>query len=277
MLPKPIPWCQPVQRTPGAVLLGQVATHTPCRSRRCLLRAPVSHDVPERRDAVGRWSNGSACPETFQSTRGYIEPVLSRLCVEAHEKRLWPAPVSPTWQVAQGTSALKRHACHDRLLGGQREHERCRLAFMPPLWNLAGGNQDLSRIVGHARLLLQTLRRRRGGRSGHSALSSTLVAPSRTDWARSSCVPYITNDLLLALEELPTIWRSCAGGFIALDFAQVFRCSGSELTVLEQEAGLLAPRGRCAPALTPPFGRWWGRRTYTSRRDPGLPRVELRY
>lgn len=64
--------------------------------------------------------------------------------------------------------------------------------------------------------------------------------PVVPDWARDSGVPYLTSDTLLALEERPAHLAIVGGSYIGLEFAQVFRRFGSEVTVIEQADALLA-------------------------------------
>lgn len=64
--------------------------------------------------------------------------------------------------------------------------------------------------------------------------------PTVPDWARDSGVPYLTSDTLLALETLPAHLAIIGGSYIGLEFAQVFRRFGSEVTVIEQSDALLA-------------------------------------
>lgn len=63
--------------------------------------------------------------------------------------------------------------------------------------------------------------------------------PVVPDWARDSGVPFLTSDTLLELEELPRHLAIVGGGPIGLEFAQVFRRFGSEVTVIEKSERLL--------------------------------------
>jgi pyruvate/2-oxoglutarate dehydrogenase complex dihydrolipoamide dehydrogenase (E3) component len=52
-------------------------------------------------------------------------------------------------------------------------------------------------------------------------------------------VPYLTNTSILELEEIPEHLIVVGGGYIGLEFAQVFRRFGSEVTVIEMSGKLL--------------------------------------
>jgi pyruvate/2-oxoglutarate dehydrogenase complex dihydrolipoamide dehydrogenase (E3) component len=53
-------------------------------------------------------------------------------------------------------------------------------------------------------------------------------------------VPYLTNESILDLEELPRHLIVLGGGYIGLEFGQMFRRFGSEVTVVNQGAEILA-------------------------------------
>jgi pyruvate/2-oxoglutarate dehydrogenase complex dihydrolipoamide dehydrogenase (E3) component len=58
-------------------------------------------------------------------------------------------------------------------------------------------------------------------------------------WIAQSCVPYLTSESLMALQELPTHLVSLGAGYIALEYAQVYARFGSAVTVIEHAARLL--------------------------------------
>ena len=53
-------------------------------------------------------------------------------------------------------------------------------------------------------------------------------------------VPFLTNSTILELEELPRHLVVVGGGYVGLEFAQIFRRFGSEVTVVEKSPRLLA-------------------------------------
>jgi pyruvate/2-oxoglutarate dehydrogenase complex dihydrolipoamide dehydrogenase (E3) component len=53
------------------------------------------------------------------------------------------------------------------------------------------------------------------------------------DWIAASGVPFLTNETILGLRALPAHLVILGGGYIALEYAQVFRRLGSAVTVLE--------------------------------------------
>lgn len=64
--------------------------------------------------------------------------------------------------------------------------------------------------------------------------------PVEPDWARRSGVAYLTSDTLLSLEALPAHLAIVGGGAIGLEFAQIFRRLGSQVTLFEMGDRLLA-------------------------------------
>lgn len=52
-------------------------------------------------------------------------------------------------------------------------------------------------------------------------------------------VPYLTNDSLLELEDLPTHLLVLGGGYVGLEFGQMFRRFGSEVTVIQSAEHIL--------------------------------------
>jgi pyruvate/2-oxoglutarate dehydrogenase complex dihydrolipoamide dehydrogenase (E3) component len=52
-------------------------------------------------------------------------------------------------------------------------------------------------------------------------------------------VPYFTSETILALEELPKQLLIIGGGYVALEFAQIFRRMGSDVTLIERSSRIL--------------------------------------
>jgi len=63
--------------------------------------------------------------------------------------------------------------------------------------------------------------------------------PAVPDWAGNAGIPFLTSETLLALEELPAHLAIVGGSYVGLEFAQVFRRFGSQVTVIEQNERLL--------------------------------------
>lgn len=103
-----------------------------------------------------------------------------------------------------------------------------------------GGNPDL--IRGRARFTgpkeLQVNDRRVEGRRIFIDTGSTPAIP-RIDGLDK--IPYLTNVSLLELRELPQHLIVLGGGYVGLEFGQMFRRFGSEVTVL-QSAERILPR-----------------------------------
>ena len=64
--------------------------------------------------------------------------------------------------------------------------------------------------------------------------------PVLPDWPGLSDVPYLTNVSLMDLEVLPSHLLIVGGSYIGLEFAQMFRRFGSEVTVVEHGEALIA-------------------------------------
>jgi pyruvate/2-oxoglutarate dehydrogenase complex dihydrolipoamide dehydrogenase (E3) component len=64
--------------------------------------------------------------------------------------------------------------------------------------------------------------------------------PRIPEWPGVDRVPFLTNDTLLNLEEVPEHLIVVGGGFVGLEFAQMFRRFGSEVTVVERAPRLLS-------------------------------------
>ena len=58
-------------------------------------------------------------------------------------------------------------------------------------------------------------------------------------WATEGDVPFLTNESLLALDAVPAHLAIVGGSYIGLEFAQVFRRLGAQVTVVEQGPRLL--------------------------------------
>jgi pyruvate/2-oxoglutarate dehydrogenase complex dihydrolipoamide dehydrogenase (E3) component len=63
--------------------------------------------------------------------------------------------------------------------------------------------------------------------------------PVVPDWIAASGVPFLTSESLPALEQLPTHLVILGAGYIALEYAQVYRRFGSAVTVIEHGERLL--------------------------------------
>ncbi|HXD05507.1 MAG TPA: FAD-containing oxidoreductase [Burkholderiaceae bacterium] len=124
-----------------------------------------------------------------------------------------------------------------------RVHERMRAVVDQSIGNLTrwiGGTEHLSLIHGHARFSSPTTIT-----VGERALRAPMTflnvgcRPIVPDWALNSGVPYLTNESLLELTELPEHLAIVGGSYVGLEFAQAFRRFGSKVTVIEQNAALL--------------------------------------
>ncbi|HWH81366.1 MAG TPA: FAD-containing oxidoreductase [Burkholderiaceae bacterium] len=64
--------------------------------------------------------------------------------------------------------------------------------------------------------------------------------PTVPDWPGLADVPYLTNTSMMALETLPAHLIVVGGSYIGLEFAQMYRRFGSEVTVIEAAPRLIA-------------------------------------
>ena len=64
--------------------------------------------------------------------------------------------------------------------------------------------------------------------------------PVLPDWPGLSDVPYLTNESMMTLEELPEHLIVVGGSYIGLEFAQMFRRFGSRVTVVEHGERLIS-------------------------------------
>ncbi|HEX2543676.1 MAG TPA: mercuric reductase [Ramlibacter sp.] len=102
------------------------------------------------------------------------------------------------------------------------------------------GTQGLSVVSGHARFIApgtlqvpgRTLRAPR-------VFLNVGCRPTVPAWVRDAGVPFLTSDNVFGLQQLPQHLAIVGAGAIGLEFAQVFRRLGSQVTVLEQGAALL--------------------------------------
>jgi len=79
-----------------------------------------------------------------------------------------------------------------------------------------------------------------GGRvlSAAKIFIDTGTRPALPDISGLSEVPYLTNESIMELELLPEHLLVLGGGYIALEFAQMFRRFGSEVTLVQQGRAL---------------------------------------
>jgi pyruvate/2-oxoglutarate dehydrogenase complex dihydrolipoamide dehydrogenase (E3) component len=123
---------------------------------------------------------------------------------------------------------------HERMLGVVNQSSEGLASWL-------GSTKDLSVVQGQARFVAP----------GAIAIGERILKapkiflnvgcrPVVPDWATASGVPYLTNVSLLELTELPRHLLIIGGSYVGLEFAQVFRRFGSEVTVFEHSARLLA-------------------------------------
>ena len=104
-----------------------------------------------------------------------------------------------------------------------------------------GGMADLTLIPGHARFESpDTLRVGEGLISAPRIFLNVGGRAAVPDLPGVREVPFLTNTSLLALEELPRHLMVVGGSYIGLEFAQMFRRFGSEVTVVERMDRLVA-------------------------------------
>ena len=65
--------------------------------------------------------------------------------------------------------------------------------------------------------------------------------------ARRREVPYLTNTTMLALDRLPRHLVVVGGSYVGLEFAQMYRRFGAEVTIVEKSPRLIARKTRTSP------------------------------
>ena len=95
-------------------------------------------------------------------------------------------------------------------------------------------------IRGHARFLAPKQVSVNGARlSGEHIFVNVGARPSIPQLAGLDTVPYLTSSSILNLEVVPSHLLIIGGSYIGLEFAQMFRRFGSEVTVVERSSRLL--------------------------------------
>jgi pyruvate/2-oxoglutarate dehydrogenase complex dihydrolipoamide dehydrogenase (E3) component len=95
-------------------------------------------------------------------------------------------------------------------------------------------------IRGHARFLAPKLVSVNGRSiSGEHIFVNVGARPSIPNLPGLTTVPYLTSSTILNLETLPPHLLIIGGSYIGLEFAQMFRRFGSEVTLIERSARLL--------------------------------------
>ncbi|MCZ6773200.1 MAG: FAD-containing oxidoreductase, partial [Proteobacteria bacterium] len=102
------------------------------------------------------------------------------------------------------------------------------------------GMDGVDVIRGHARFIDQHTVEVNG--SSHTAQQIFLDVGARAripDWLEAADVPYLTNSTIVDLDYLPQHLVIIGGSYIGLEFAQMYRRFGSEVTVVEMQPGIM--------------------------------------
>ena len=98
------------------------------------------------------------------------------------------------------------------------------------------GMSNVDVIHGHARFVDQHTVAIGSERHTAPAIFINVGARARVpDWLTSNDVPYLTNSNMVDLDYLPKRLVIVGGSYIGLEFAQMYRRFGSEVTVVEQQ------------------------------------------
>lgn len=95
------------------------------------------------------------------------------------------------------------------------------------------------RFSGYKEIHIQSPDGRSHSITGNWIFINTGVQPQIPDIAGLSIVKYYTSKTILDLKSLPKHLLIIGGGYIALEFSQIFRRMGSRVTVIEKETRLL--------------------------------------
>jgi pyruvate/2-oxoglutarate dehydrogenase complex dihydrolipoamide dehydrogenase (E3) component len=109
------------------------------------------------------------------------------------------------------------------------------------LTNWIAGTDGLTLIWGHARFAARDTVEVGGRRlTAPKIFINTGGRPMVPDWPGLEGVPYLTNTSMMALDTLPRHLIVAGGSYIGLEFAQIMRRFGAEVTVLEYADRLIA-------------------------------------
>jgi pyruvate/2-oxoglutarate dehydrogenase complex dihydrolipoamide dehydrogenase (E3) component len=102
------------------------------------------------------------------------------------------------------------------------------------------GMKNVDVIRGHARFIDRSTIEVDGERYSASSFFIDVGARARIpDWLDASNVPFLTNSGIVDLDYLPRHLIVVGGSYIGLEFAQMYRRFGSEITVVEQQPGVM--------------------------------------
>ncbi|MCZ6887277.1 MAG: FAD-dependent oxidoreductase, partial [Gammaproteobacteria bacterium] len=102
------------------------------------------------------------------------------------------------------------------------------------------GMENVDVIQGHARFVDRHAVEVDGTRYEAKWFFLDVGARARIpDWVEAAGVPYLTNSTMVDLDYLPRHLLVIGGSYIGLEFAQMYRRFGSEVTVIEMQPRLI--------------------------------------
>jgi pyruvate/2-oxoglutarate dehydrogenase complex dihydrolipoamide dehydrogenase (E3) component len=134
--------------------------------------------------------------------------------------------------------------------------------------------ENLTTICGHARFVSQ-----RAVGVGDQILEAGRIfintggRPVVPDWAGIEQVPYLTNTSMMNLDVLPAHLIVVGGSYIGLEFAQMYRRFGAEVTVLEYADRIIAREDEEVSAEVQAILEREGVRFVLGTRDPRVRRA----
>ena len=98
------------------------------------------------------------------------------------------------------------------------------------------GMEGVDVILGHARFVDPHTVEVNGSRYTAKWFFVDVGARARVpDWLEAADVPYLTNSTMVDVDYLPRHLLVVGGSYIGLEFAQMYRRFGSEVTVIEMQ------------------------------------------
>lgn len=102
------------------------------------------------------------------------------------------------------------------------------------------GMENVSLIRGHARFVADRTIEVSGERASADRVFINVGARARIpDWPNIDDLPYLTNSSIMDVDSLPAHLAIIGGSYIGLEFAQMYRRFGSEVTVIEMNERII--------------------------------------
>ncbi len=119
-------------------------------------------------------------------------------------------------------------------------------SFRQGIANRFANTENLNLLRGEASftdsntLIIQTHSGERQSLRADKIFINTGVHPRKPDFAGIDSVPWLTSKSVMELEEVPQHLLIIGGGYVALEFGQLFRRLGSQVTIVERGEQILS-------------------------------------